>query len=228
MGHRRRLGGGVPFRSALLCPIVALGATIAARIACITALLILSEMSAAGGSCAGVRAQLRSGRCVGELGLIGIAAALALRARCCRAFLRWCDAMSKKFLDLARLSRPMSAPLHLAGSALVLVSVFILGLIVLCFTRERPRPHLRLPLPRYQIQLQLNSSCGHGAVPRRGKRQLNGAGWVDKAKSRCAHPHSGCDAQNRAGKYSGLARGGGAARRAQECSCFARAIQAAP
>jgi hypothetical protein len=97
--------------------------------------------------------------------------------------------MSKKFLDLAR-HEPADVGRRFiwAGSALVLVSVFILGLIVLWLypgaTTDRT---LRLPLPRYpDPQLQLNPAADMARFRDEEKRQLNGAGWVDKA-NRVAH-----------------------------------------
>ena len=139
--------------------------------------------------------------------------------------------MSKKFLDPAR-HEPADVDRRFiwAGVALVLVAVFSAGLIVLWIypgaTTDRT---LRLPVPRYpDPQLQVNSAADMARFRDEEMRQLNRAGWVDKTNWHCAHPHSRCDAQNRPGKYSWLARGDGAARRARERSCFARASRAAP
>jgi len=93
--------------------------------------------------------------------------------------------MSEKFLDPARHEPADVGPRFIwAGSALVLVSVFILGLIVLWLypgaTTDRT---LRLPLPRYpDPQLQLNPAADMQRFRDEEMRQLNGAGWVDKAK----------------------------------------------
>ena len=142
-------------------------------IGCVTALLILSEV---------VRGWWlvvpASGRGFGlvdvlaMLGLIGIAAALALRA----PLLPWmpeagADAMSEKVLDPARHEpTDVGGRFIWVGVALVLASVFVLALIVLWLypgaTTDRT---LRLPLPHYpNPQLQPNPARGHGAVLPRG------------------------------------------------------------
>jgi hypothetical protein len=97
--------------------------------------------------------------------------------------------MSEKFLDPARHEpADVGRRFILAGSALVLVSVFISGLIVLWLypgaTTDRT---LRLPLRRYpDPQLQVNPAADMARFRDEEMRQLNGAGWVDK-ENRIAH-----------------------------------------
>jgi hypothetical protein len=97
--------------------------------------------------------------------------------------------MSEKFLDPAR-HEPADVGRRFiwAGSALVLVSVFISGLIVLWLypgaTTDRT---LRLPLRRYpDPQLQVNPAADMARFRDEEMRQLNGAGWADK-ENRIAH-----------------------------------------
>ncbi len=97
--------------------------------------------------------------------------------------------MSEKFLDPAQHEPADVGGLFIwAGLALVLASVFVLGLIVLWLypgaTTDRT---LRLPLPRYpDPQLQPNPAADMQRFRDDEMRHLNSAGWVDKA-NRIAH-----------------------------------------
>jgi len=93
--------------------------------------------------------------------------------------------MSEKLLDPARHEATDIGP-HLiwAGVTLLLVSVVFLALVVLWLypgaTTDRT---LRLPLPRYpDPQLQPNPAADMARFRDEEMRQLNGAGWIDKAK----------------------------------------------
>ncbi len=136
--------------------------------------------------------------------------------------------MSEKLLEPARHEATDVGPRFIwAGVTLLLVSTVFLALVVLWLypgaTTDRT---LRLPLPRYpDPQLQPNPAADMARFRDEEMRQLNGAGWIDKAKGIAHIPIADAMRKIAQENIPGWPAAAEPPPRAQECSCLARASE---